>query len=90
VQVKQKGCSKNKNSFAEFQERYGQGIFPYAYRHLGYNNLAVDSVAETFHRFLIAVRGVHHLRIGVPICMALPIIGLSTSRVTACERLSKM
>jgi len=47
----------DKEALAEIYERYSPDIFRYAYRLLDDNDLAEDCVADTFHRFLIAVRG---------------------------------
>jgi len=47
----------DKQALAEIYERYSPDIFRYAYRLLDDNVLAEDCVADTFHHFLIAVRG---------------------------------
>jgi len=47
----------DKQALAEIYERYSPDIFRYAYRLLDDNELAEDCVADTFHRFLIAIRG---------------------------------
>jgi RNA polymerase sigma-70 factor (ECF subfamily) len=41
---------------AEIYDRYSPGLFAYALRQLGDEHLAEDCVAETFSRFLMAVR----------------------------------
>jgi RNA polymerase sigma-70 factor, ECF subfamily len=46
----------DKQALTEVYERYSPDIFRYAYRLLDDGNLAEDCVADTFHRFLIAVR----------------------------------
>jgi len=47
----------NKQDLTEIYDRYSPDIFRYACRFLDDNELAEDCVADTFHRFLIAVRG---------------------------------
>jgi len=51
------GVVIDKQALADIYERYSPDIFRYAYRLLDDNDLAEDCVADTFHRFLIAVRG---------------------------------
>ena len=46
----------NKQALTEIYERYSPDIFRYARRLLDDGDLAEDCVADTFHRFLIAVR----------------------------------
>jgi RNA polymerase sigma-70 factor (ECF subfamily) len=41
---------------AEIYDRYSPGLFAYAMRQLGDEHLAEDCVAETFSRFLMAIR----------------------------------
>jgi RNA polymerase sigma-70 factor (ECF subfamily) len=47
----------DKQALADIYKRYSPDIFRYAYRLLDDGDLAEDCVADTFHRFLIAVRG---------------------------------
>ena len=47
----------DKPALTEIYDRYSPDIFRYAYRFLDDNELAEDCVADTFYRFLIAVRG---------------------------------
>ena len=47
----------DKKALTEIYDRYSPDIFRYACRFLDDNELAEDCVADTFHRFLIAVRG---------------------------------
>jgi RNA polymerase sigma-70 factor (ECF subfamily) len=51
------GIALDKQALTEIYERYSPDIFRYAYRVLDDNELAEDCVAETFHRFIIAIRG---------------------------------
>jgi RNA polymerase sigma-70 factor (ECF subfamily) len=46
----------DREALADFYERYSPDIFRYARRLLDDSALAEDCVADTFHRFLIAVR----------------------------------
>jgi RNA polymerase sigma-70 factor (ECF subfamily) len=46
----------DKQALVEIYERYSSELFRYGYRMLDDPNLAEDCVADTFHRFLIAVR----------------------------------
>ncbi len=46
----------DKQDLSEIYDRYSPDIFRYACRFLDDNELAEDCVADTFHRFLIAVR----------------------------------
>lgn len=47
----------DKQALTEIYDRYREEIFRYAYRFLADRDLAEDCVADTFYRFLIAVRG---------------------------------
>ena len=47
----------NRQALADIYEHFSPDIFRYAYRLLDDNDLAEDCVSETFHRFLIAIRG---------------------------------
>jgi RNA polymerase sigma-70 factor (ECF subfamily) len=47
----------NKKALADIYELYSPDIFRYAYRLLDDSDLAEDCVSETFHRFLVALRG---------------------------------
>jgi RNA polymerase sigma-70 factor (ECF subfamily) len=47
----------NRQALADIYERYNSDIFRYACRLLNDRDLAEDCVADTFHRFLVAVRG---------------------------------
>jgi len=51
------GVAIDKQALADIYERYSPDIFRYAYRLLDDNELAEDCVADTFHRFLIAIQG---------------------------------
>jgi len=51
------GVAIDKQALAEIYERYSPDIFRYAHRLLDDNELAEDCVADTFHRFLIAIQG---------------------------------
>lgn len=51
------GITLDKQALSEIYERYSPDIFRYAYRLLDDSDLAEDCVSETFHRFLLAVRG---------------------------------
>jgi RNA polymerase sigma-70 factor (ECF subfamily) len=51
------GIAPDKQTLSEIYERHSPDIFRYAYRLLDDNELAEDCVADTFHRFLIAVQG---------------------------------
>jgi RNA polymerase sigma-70 factor (ECF subfamily) len=47
----------DKRTLGEIYERHSPDIFRYACRLLDDSDLAEDCVADTFHRFLVAVRG---------------------------------
>jgi len=49
-------CDFNSGTLAEIYDGYNQGIYRYAMRLLGDDALAEDCVAETFSRFLKALR----------------------------------
>jgi RNA polymerase sigma-70 factor (ECF subfamily) len=51
------GIAIDKQALADIYELYSADIFRYASRLLDDSHLAEDCVSETFHRFLIAVRG---------------------------------
>ncbi len=51
------GITLDKQALSEIYERYSPDIFRYACRLLDDKHLAEDCVSDTFHRFLMAVRG---------------------------------
>jgi RNA polymerase sigma-70 factor (ECF subfamily) len=52
---KSPAAAPDREALAEIYERYNADIFRYACRLLGDKDLAEDCVADTFHRFLIAI-----------------------------------
>jgi RNA polymerase sigma-70 factor (ECF subfamily) len=44
------------DALTEIYDLYNPGLYRYSYRLLGDANLAEDCVAETFHRFLLAIK----------------------------------
>jgi RNA polymerase sigma-70 factor (ECF subfamily) len=51
------GVALDKQALSEIYECHSPDIYRYAYRLLDDSDLAEDCVADTFHRFLIAVQG---------------------------------
>jgi RNA polymerase sigma-70 factor (ECF subfamily) len=51
------GVTSDKQALAEIYDRHSPEVFRYAYRLLDNHELAEDCVADTFYRFLMAVRG---------------------------------
>ena len=47
----------DRQTLTEIYERFSPDIYRYAYRLLDDGDMAEDCVADTFHRFLMAVRG---------------------------------
>jgi len=56
LSVKSAIAEVDKQALIEIYEHHSPGIFRYAYRMLDDHDLAEDCVAETFYRFLIAIR----------------------------------
>ena len=54
--MKKAAASVDKQALIEIYEHHSSGIFRYAYRMLDDHDLAEDCVADTFHRFLVAVQ----------------------------------
>jgi RNA polymerase sigma-70 factor (ECF subfamily) len=54
--IRKASMDYDKEALVEIYERYNSEIFRYGYRMLDDPDLAEDCVADTFHRFLIAVR----------------------------------
>ena len=55
--MKKAAVDYDKQALVEIYEHYSPEIYRYAYRLLDDSELAEDCVGETFHRFLIAMRG---------------------------------
>ena len=56
LSIKKAVIDFDKQAMMEVYERYSPEIFRYANRQLDDNDLAEDCVADTFHRFILAVR----------------------------------
>jgi RNA polymerase sigma-70 factor (ECF subfamily) len=54
--IKKAAVDYDKQALVEIYERHSPEIFRYGYRMLDDHDLAEDCVADTFHRFLIAMR----------------------------------
>src|SRR5688572_6537897 len=54
--MKKAAVDFDRQALVEIYEHYSPEIFRYAYRLLDDNDLAEDCVADTFHRFMIALR----------------------------------
>jgi len=57
LSMKKAAVAFDKQGLMEIYERHSPEIFRYAYRVLDDNDLAEDCVADTFYRFLLAIRG---------------------------------
>lgn len=55
--MKKAAVDFDRQALVEIYEHYNPEIFRYAYRQLDDNDLAEDCVADTFHRFMLAMQG---------------------------------
>lgn len=57
IAMKKAAVEFDKQALVEIYEHYSPEIFRYAYRLLDDNAMAEDCVADTFHRFMLSIRG---------------------------------
>ena len=56
AQLLEKAHAWDEDALAEIYDTFAARIYRYAYRHLGHQTTAQDVTAETFHRFLAALK----------------------------------